>query len=61
MAVQQQELTISTRAPKARPSSYWHLDARTIERGKKGVQRAREALREAEARRAAAQTHQHAA
>jgi hypothetical protein len=56
MAVQQQELTISTKAPKGRPSSFWHLDARTIERGKQGVRSAREVLREAQARRAAA-TH----
>jgi hypothetical protein len=60
MAAQQQELTINTKAAKRRPS-YWHLDARTIERGKQGVRAAREALREAEARRAAAQSDRHAA
>lgn len=50
MVVEQQELTMSTRAAKARPSSYWHLDARTIARGKQGVQEARAALRASRAR-----------
>ena len=35
-----------------RRRSYWRLDARTIARGKAGVRAAREALREAEERRA---------
>ncbi len=61
MAAQQQELTINTRPAKGRPSSYWRLDPRTIERGKQGVRAAREALREAERRRAAAQGDRHAA
>ncbi|HUR76642.1 MAG TPA: hypothetical protein VMZ22_01745 [Acidimicrobiales bacterium] len=52
----QQQLEI-----KVRPRSYWRLDDRTIALGKAGVRAAREALREAEARRAAAQQHQHAA
>jgi len=41
--------------------SYWRLDPRTIARGKEGVRQAREALREGQARRAAATHHKHAA
>jgi hypothetical protein len=46
-ATQQQKLDIEEGR-----RSYWRLDAPTIARGKEGVRAAREALREAEAKRA---------
>ena len=60
MAVQQREQLQQQLDIKEGKRSYWRLDPRTIERGKQGVQAAREALREAEARRAA-HHHRHAA
>ncbi|HVV38575.1 MAG TPA: hypothetical protein VHC63_18350 [Acidimicrobiales bacterium] len=61
MAVQEREQLQQQLDIKEGRRSYWRLDPRTIARGKEGVRAAREALREAQARRAATSHHKHAA
>jgi hypothetical protein len=59
MAVQERERLQQQLDIQERRRSYWRLDAGTIARGKAGVEAAREALREAQARKAV--HHKHAA
>jgi hypothetical protein len=59
MAVQERQRLQQQLDIKEGKRSYWRLDAYTIARGKEGVRAAREALREAEAKRA--QQHNRAA
>ena len=61
MEVQEREQLQQQLDIKEGKRSYWRLDDRTIARGKEGVRIARQALREGQARRAAALHHKHAA